>query len=139
MRQAAGGVVAAGDGALGYALVHGDDPYVVQHRLADKAPRQRRILFVQFLGQDHVHPVARPDQAAVAGDGVDADRDGAGAGRQHGGEKAAVARVQHVAGHQDVAGVEIVAQQRAAQAGTDLRSVGQCALAAPRPKEPPAW
>ena len=38
-REAAGGVVAGGDGALSDALVHGDDPHVVQHRLTDNTPR----------------------------------------------------------------------------------------------------
>ena len=65
--------VAAGDCTLGYALVHGDGPHVVQHRLSDETPCQRPVLLTQFLGQDHVHPVAWPDQPTVAADGIDAD------------------------------------------------------------------
>ena len=124
----AGGVVAGRGGPLGYALVDGDDPHVGQHCLPDDTPCRRHILIVQFLREDQIHPIARPDQAAVAGDGIDANRNGAGARRQHGGEKPAVTRVQYVARHQGGARIEIAAQQGATQAREDLRTVHESAL-----------
>ena len=96
-----GGAIGGGHGAVGRLSLHdllidSDDPGIRQHRFRGHAPAGRKRWVVQRLGQDHVDPVAGPDQAGRAADGVHRDRDRAHVRTQHGGEKAMIAGMNHV-------------------------------------------
>ena len=99
--------------ALGDLLVHRDHPDQGQHRLSHHATADRRVAALEFLSQDHVHQVARRDQAGGAGFRSHTDRHRPGAGAEHGGEEAAVARPQHVGLEHRRTGIEVAAQHGA--------------------------
>ena len=82
---------------------HGDDPQILEHGLADPSRRPPVAFGAERLGQDQVDPVAGEDQAGIAGGFVDRHRDRAHARLQHGGEKAALAGLDHAARGQRLA------------------------------------
>src|SRR5215469_9356020 len=75
--------------SLGYVLVHGDDPDIAQYSLACD-PLANGSAGLDVLSQDHVNPVARPDQPGDTSCRIHTDRDRARAGLQDSREKSAV-------------------------------------------------
>src|SRR3546814_9130527 len=74
------------------------------------------------MGQDEVDAVARKDQAADARGGVHADGDGAEAGAQHRGQKAAVAGEDDPPRHDRLAGRKAAAH-RSEEHTSELQSL----------------
>ena len=108
-------------GALHQLPVDGEDPHIVQHRLARHSVRRRN--FRTFLGlcQDEIDAVARPDQTGQPGNRIDTDGDGAHAWPKHRGQETTVARVQCVGRQHDVAFRQIAPDHGAQQFGARRR------------------
>src|SRR5262250_380584 len=75
--------------SLGYVLVHRDDPNIAQYSLACD-PLANGSAGFDVLSQDHVNPVARPDQPGDASCCIHTDRDRARTGLQDSCEETAV-------------------------------------------------
>src|SRR3546814_1569391 len=94
----------------------GQHTYVLEDGLAHAAlDRLGAGAVGDGMGQDEVDAVARKDQAADARGGVHADGDGAEAGAQHRGQKAAVAGEDDPPRHDRLAGRKAAAHDGAVE------------------------
>jgi hypothetical protein len=96
---------------------HGDDAQVLENGLADPARLAAAVAGGQGLGQDQIDPVAREDQAGVARDRRDRHRHRAHAGREHRGQEATIARLDHGAVGDRLAGGDQAADHSADHVG----------------------
>ena len=98
------------------ALVGGEHAQVADDRLGNL---ERRAIAAagDVLGQDHVDPVAREDEAGDAAGGRHRNRDGAHARAKRRGEEAAIVRADERAVGQRLAGGDRIANDGAEQLG----------------------